>query len=467
VSLKYFVDRKNVLAARYRAWYLLHHPGVIVICRAHALIKEQRMTSIFARTAILSLSMAVASASGQDYSFELIEFQEPFVSPVSYRCVLSSDGTTLAINLADSNTGLEAPFSWTKNFGFQPLAEVIPPFGTTELRRVEAVNFDGTIFAGFAVYQQQVGPNTVGEYAAVRWNADGSTTIFPGLSTNPTGERSANCLSDTGEIVAGYAYNASEQYRGAIFTGTTTNGIGVPLGYSNSSILDCTPDGLTRAGWVFSDDLNNSALFTKVGSQAFNLITMPSGYVPSAGFSLAASGKRFVAGTLLWDQMLGKVGLPVGPDTAVDNSQISNDGTRIAIAAYDSSSGTGIAKSFIYDFPTLTRVNFFELLQSKGVVIPEGWEFLAQGLSTDGTVIAGIALETLTGKPALWRATLPPAGQTGCVADCDGTGTLSIDDFICFQTDFALGDLAADCDGTVTLSIDDFICFQTSFALGC
>jgi choice-of-anchor B domain-containing protein len=55
----------------------------------------------------------------------------------------------------------------------------------------------------------------------------------------------------------------------------------------------------------------------------------------------------------------------------------------------------------------------------------------------------------------------------GCYADCDGSGTLNIDDFICFQTNFALGDPQADCDSSGTLNIDDFICFQTIYALGC
>ncbi len=54
-----------------------------------------------------------------------------------------------------------------------------------------------------------------------------------------------------------------------------------------------------------------------------------------------------------------------------------------------------------------------------------------------------------------------------CFADCDASGTLAIDDFICFQTLFALGDPAADCDERGGLSIDDFICFQTLFAIGC
>jgi len=51
--------------------------------------------------------------------------------------------------------------------------------------------------------------------------------------------------------------------------------------------------------------------------------------------------------------------------------------------------------------------------------------------------------------------------------DCDEDGQLNINDFICFQTLYSLGDLAADCDGSGTLNIDDFICFQTSFSFGC
>ncbi len=54
-----------------------------------------------------------------------------------------------------------------------------------------------------------------------------------------------------------------------------------------------------------------------------------------------------------------------------------------------------------------------------------------------------------------------------CYADCDASGSLNIDDFVCFQTNYAIGDPAADCDGSGSLNIDDFICFQTFYALGC
>jgi hypothetical protein len=86
-------------------------------------------------------------------------------------------------------------------------------------------------------------------------------------------------------------------------------------------------------------------------------------------------------------------------------------------------------------------------------------------LSTLGDGFGSVAASTAElGTPGSYNA---PACPGVCVADCDVSGTLNIDDFICFQTNFALGDPSADCDASGSLNIDDFICFQTFFALGC
>ncbi len=60
-----------------------------------------------------------------------------------------------------------------------------------------------------------------------------------------------------------------------------------------------------------------------------------------------------------------------------------------------------------------------------------------------------------------------PTDAPACYPDCDASGSLNIDDFICFQTFFAIGDPYADCDVSGSLNIDDFICFQTFYAIGC
>ncbi len=54
-----------------------------------------------------------------------------------------------------------------------------------------------------------------------------------------------------------------------------------------------------------------------------------------------------------------------------------------------------------------------------------------------------------------------------CYPDCDASGALNVNDYICFQTRFALGDPYADCNGDGVRNVNDYICFQTRFALGC
>jgi hypothetical protein len=45
-----------------------------------------------------------------------------------------------------------------------------------------------------------------------------------------------------------------------------------------------------------------------------------------------------------------------------------------------------------------------------------------------------------------------------------------VDDFVCFQSQFAAGSSAANCDGSTsppTLNVNDFVCFMSEFAAGC
>ncbi len=56
---------------------------------------------------------------------------------------------------------------------------------------------------------------------------------------------------------------------------------------------------------------------------------------------------------------------------------------------------------------------------------------------------------------------------TSCYADCNGSGSLTIADFGCFQAYFAGGNMYADCNNSTTLTIADFGCFQAAFSGGC
>jgi len=54
-----------------------------------------------------------------------------------------------------------------------------------------------------------------------------------------------------------------------------------------------------------------------------------------------------------------------------------------------------------------------------------------------------------------------------CDADCDGSGSLDLLDFLCFQNEFAAMGAYADCDDSGGHDFFDFLCFQNAFAAGC
>ncbi len=90
----------------------------------------------------------------------------------------------------------------------------------------------------------------------------------------------------------------------------------------------------------------------------------------------------------------------------------------------------------------------------------------AVAVLANGDIAAGGRLRFAGGEVSSMFA-LYGCPSTSCYADCDASGQLNIDDFICFQTNFVLGEMSADCDASGQLNIDDFICFQTLFVLGC
>jgi hypothetical protein len=114
------------------------------------------------------------------------------------------------------------------------------------------------------------------------------------------------------------------------------------------------------------------------------------------------------------------------------------------------------------------------LVNDYGLVQAAAWKLGdVDAISPNGRYMAGRGLNP-QGKFETWWAEIRPF----CYADCDNTSSpkgsgagppvLNIDDYICYQTKFILGDhLYADCDLNGTLDINDFICFQTKFVLGC
>ncbi len=84
-----------------------------------------------------------------------------------------------------------------------------------------------------------------------------------------------------------------------------------------------------------------------------------------------------------------------------------------------------------------------------------------------GGVYVGGETDGGLGAPPMGGGDAWIARWRSCQPDCDGSGQLSVNDYICFQTAFALGQAYADCDGNGARDVNDYICFQTSFALAC
>lgn len=61
----------------------------------------------------------------------------------------------------------------------------------------------------------------------------------------------------------------------------------------------------------------------------------------------------------------------------------------------------------------------------------------------------------------------PPTCSTPCYANCDGTGGLTANDFVCFLTAYNNGASYANCDGVGGLTANDFVCFLTAYNNGC
>ncbi|MFM9997251.1 MAG: immunoglobulin domain-containing protein [Phycisphaerales bacterium] len=113
----------------------------------------------------------------------------------------------------------------------------------------------------------------------------------------------------------------------------------------------------------------------------------------------------------------------------------------------------------------------------------KGTTLLVNGPMVKGGVISGAQTNTLTitgltaanagtyrceVSNACGSALSDPADLgTVCYPDCNGSGTVTVSDFGCFQVKYVLGDLYADCNQSGTLSVADFGCFQSAFVAGC
>ncbi|MCA9279877.1 MAG: hypothetical protein H6815_05455 [Phycisphaeraceae bacterium] len=265
--------------------------------------------------------------------------------------------------------------------------------------------------------------------------------------------------------VAVGSVNGGSLERGAIFnvpvpsviTQTTTNGSYMQVAY-----------GINDAGLIVGTgfDPNNAAINAGV---AFDMNTLSAFLIPalsgdnsvicfavgngghvvgSSSFN-QANGKPFI-----WTQTTGSLAIPLPVGTSQGSARgVNANGWAVGTAS------NAFAIPFLFD-GTQTYLVADLLPAGSGWDLSMNTSSSAMGISDDG-IIVGTGVHNSNTRA---YAMVP---TTSCYADCDGSGTLNIFDYICFGNEYASGSQYADCDGSGSLNIFDYICFGNAYAGGC
>lgn len=411
-----------------------------------------------ARTGCLGLSLAVvitATAAGQP----AIQFLAPPAGFFqSFASAISDDGLVVAGRI--DMTGANRAARWTSTTGWQNLG-VLPGF---ENSFAEGISADGSVVVGFCSMSggglgrafrwsetggmqdlgtlpghthstawavSADGSRVVGESSVLSWTVSQAflwtdATGMQGLGTLPGGSRSsAWAISADGTIVMGSSATSTKDLAFRWTKQTGMQSLGTALGFKSSVLRATSGDGDWAAGEVSgSESTPNTAIArwsVKGGMESIGALPTCLFY---SLFGLAINGNgQVIGGSCMVSQ--------AGPPRAIYWS--SNQGLV-----------------FLDDY-----------LSSLGLPMAGVSPFQIAALTPDATTAVGSS-----GKGA-YMVTGLPAFLPACKPDCDGSGELTIDDFICFSTLFAIANPLADCDESGSLEIDDFICFQTHFAIGC
>ncbi len=376
----------------------------------------------------------------------------------------------------------------------------LPPSG--ENGQVGALNQDGSMAAG--------GNALAASVASFTWTQAGGRFDFGALPGMPL-VNYATGLSDNG-VVAGTT-GAGVKSRAYRWAGSgPPQDLGVPMGTSRSFGTGVSGNGNVVVGYGESGSMGGFA------GQAFRW-TPASGMqglgwlkpmsVRSQANGVSRDGSTIVGRNMdfnltdeafIWTEATGMQALPnlpnallsaeahavnadgsvvvgdsVGPNNYVNPVRWTKAGVEnltvgsafqggVAYAVSDDGNVIG-GSGWIWT-PATKMMLASDYLALNGVEVPSGYKLkYVYTISGNGLSFGGSARNLLTNQTEGWVATIPAASS--CPPDCDENGELNIDDFICFQTLFAIGDAKADCDQSGRLNIDDFICFQTAYAIGC
>lgn len=300
---------------------------------------------------------------------------------------------------------------------------------------------------------------------AYRWMGSGPLQdlgVLPGFTRSY-----ASGISGDGNVVVGHVAEGNMDPATQAFRWTLTKGM-EGLGYLKPSSTDSVANAVSRNGTTIVgvsslESLNEAfvwrenqgmtglpSLLTPVGASTAEAVNADGTVI--VGYSTSPQGishaVRWVNGEIE-DLTIGSI---YGGSIAF---AVSDDGNVI---------GGFAGPAFLWT-PSTGMLAAEDFLALRGVSVPSNYLLEdINAISGDGLTIAGQAKNLISGVHEGFVATMP---ASRCKADCDASSELDIDDFICFQTRFAISDPYADCDGDIELTIDDFLCFQSLFAVGC
>jgi hypothetical protein len=369
--------------------------------------------------------------------------------------------------------------TWSSGDGYQ----LLPPLVANAYSGIDSCTSNGAILAGI-VCETPANERAI----PARWLSRAlPPTAIVGF---PAGWTCYNAVcSGNGKVVAGYMQElATSKPAIYIWRAGVRKNMGwefitqFPPGILAADIVALSDDGGLGVGGAITPSLDGFSGSRWTKTSGLQIVPdLPGGNTDAAFGSCDATGFRAAGAATpasnirqaaVWDPVNGWSVLGVLKPTDV-GSGVIGDRSGWRLVGGSKYSGTGY-EAIIWD--PIDKMRSIEelLVNDYGLVEATPWQLGGSiSVSPNGRFIAG------TGKNPqsvfeTWWAEIKPF----CYADCDnstspkgkdaGPPVLDIDDFICFQTKFAIGDyLYADCDLNGYLEVDDYICFQTKFALGC
>ncbi len=304
------------------------------------------------------------------------------------------------------------------------------------------------------------------------WDETGGVRILGGTAGMTYTPR---WVSDSGDLIVGYAQNGSSTYSGFSWRpGTGTQTFSIP-GVTEIELFAASRDGLTFVGHgLFADEpgpYKRRAFRWRESTGTVKLEGQPQDrdtYVIGASGDLTSvvgvsDGGMFTRRAFLWRQGFGLTLIPpLAGEVQSYATSVSSDGTLVG----GTSQTIAQHETAIVWSPEGGTRTVAAYLAEQGVQVPGATTlYLVTAMSGDGQTL-------------LINGTLPSSGARAfvarlCYPNCDLSTTppvLSANDFLCYLNMFASGNPAANCDHSTRspiLNINDFQCFLNRFASGC